>query len=84
MNKITNSRSPTLETVLMVEKTIERFSGKFDRTDLWKKLPRKVMWQTFLHILEFLKEINKIHINQDKLHHNKTIITTVNSPCYIR
>ena len=39
-------RSPTLETVLMVEKTIEKYSGEFNRTELWKELPRKVMWQT--------------------------------------
>lgn len=53
-------RSPTLDTVLMVEKTIEEYSGEFNRTALWKKLPRKVMWQTFLVILEYLESINKI------------------------
>ena len=44
-NGITNllARSPTLDTVLMVEKTIEDYSGEFNRTDLWKKLPKKVM-----------------------------------------
>jgi len=53
-------RSPTLDTVLMIEKTIEKFSGELNRTELWKKLPKKVMWQTYLIVLEYLSTINKI------------------------
>jgi len=56
-------RSPTLDTVLMVEKVIEETSGELNRTDLWKKLPRKVMWQTYLFILDYLQSINKIAIS---------------------
>lgn len=58
-------RSPTLDTVLMVERTIEKYSGEYNRTGLWKKLPRKVMWQTYLVILEYLENINKIAIDRD-------------------
>ncbi len=58
-------RSPTLDTVLMVEKTIEEYSGEFNRTELWKKLPRKVMWQTFLVILDYLESINKIAFDKE-------------------
>ena len=57
------ARSPTLETVLMVERAIEKYSGEFNRTELWKKLPRKVMWQTYLIILDYLQSINKIAID---------------------
>lgn len=53
-------RSPTLDTVLMIEKTIEKYSGEFNRTQLWKKLPKKVMWQTYLIVLDYLQNINKI------------------------
>ena len=53
-------RSPTLDTVMMVEKVIEKYSGEFNRTKLWKKLPKKVMWQTYLVILDYLESINKI------------------------
>ena len=53
-------RSPTLDTVLMVEKIIDKFSGEYNRTEMWKRLPKKVMWQTFLVILEYLESINKI------------------------
>ena len=55
-------RSPTLGTVLMVEKTIEEYSGEFNRTELWKKIPKKIMWQTYLFILDYLQSINKIAI----------------------
>ncbi|MDP2906780.1 MAG: hypothetical protein Q8O03_02470 [Nanoarchaeota archaeon] len=58
-------RSPTLDTVLMVEKTIEKYSGEFNRTGLWKKLPRKVMWQTFLVVLDYLESINKIAFDKE-------------------
>ena len=58
-------RSPTLDTVFMVEKTIEKFSGEFDRTLLWKKLPKKVMWQTYLVILDYLQDINKIALDKE-------------------
>ena len=57
-------RSPTLSTVQMVEETIEKNSGEFNRTQIWKKLPRKVMWQTYLVILEYLQSINKIGISK--------------------
>jgi len=57
------SRSPTLQTVLMVEKFIEDNSGEFNYSELWKKLPRKVMWQTYLVILDYLQSINKIALD---------------------
>jgi len=59
------ARWPTLETVLMVEKTINDHSGEFNRTQLWKKLPKKVMWQTYLIILDYLGQGNKIVIDRE-------------------
>ncbi|MBU1198896.1 MAG: hypothetical protein KKF46_05695 [Nanoarchaeota archaeon] len=59
-------RSPTLDTVLMVEKTIEDRSGEYNRTELWKNLPKKVMWQTYLVILEYLENINKIAFDKNE------------------
>jgi len=57
------ARSPTLETVLMIERAIEKYSGEFNRTELWKRLPKKVMWQTYLVVLDYLQSINKIAID---------------------
>lgn len=59
------TRSPTLDTVLMVERTIEKYGGEFNRTELWKKLPKKVMWQTYLTILDYLQAINKVAIDKE-------------------
>ena len=66
-SEIINSiaRSPTLETVLMVEKTIEEYSGELNRTEIWKILHKKVMWQTYLVILNYLQSINKIAISKE-------------------
>ena len=58
-------RSPTLDTVLMIERTIEKYSGEFNKTQLWKKLPKKVMWQTYLFVLDYLQSINKIAMDKN-------------------
>src|SRR3989339_803621 len=50
------ARSPTLDTVVMAEKTIEKYSGEFGKTEIWKKLPKKVMWQTYLLVIDYLLE----------------------------
>ena len=57
------ARSPTLDTVMMIERAIEKDSGEFNRTEIWKKLDKKVMWQTYLISLEYLQSINKIAID---------------------
>ncbi|MBS3159416.1 hypothetical protein J4436_01380 [Candidatus Woesearchaeota archaeon] len=67
MQKQINSlaRSPTLSTVLMIERTIEEHSGEYNRTELWNNLPKKVMWQTFLVVLDYLQTINKIAFDRE-------------------
>lgn len=65
---ISNARSPTLETVRKVEEVINKYSGKYNQREIWKKLPRKVMWQTYRLIIDYLQDINKIIIdNKDKV-----------------
>ena len=54
------ARSPTLQTVLMVENFIDENSGEYKKTELFKNLPKKVMWQTFQVIMEYLESIGKI------------------------
>ncbi|MCD4830459.1 MAG: hypothetical protein K8R02_01470 [Anaerohalosphaeraceae bacterium] len=58
-------RLPTLETVKMVEITIDKYSGEFKKTQLWEKLSRKVMWPTYLVILDYLEEMNRIIISDN-------------------
>ncbi len=58
--------SPTLESILMVEKTAKKYSGMYGKYQLWNKLPRKMMYQTFQSILDYLQESNKIIENFEK------------------
>ncbi len=54
------ARSPTLQTVMMVEHFIDKNSGAYKKTELFNSLPKKVMWQTFQVIMEYLEGIGKI------------------------
>jgi hypothetical protein len=55
--------SPTLESVIMVEKAVQKHSQECGKYQLWKKLPRKMMYQTFQVILEYLEESGKIMVD---------------------
>lgn len=56
---------PSLKTVLMVENAIEK-EGEFkNKRQLWKSLPKKIMYQTFLTILDYLEYSHKILIDRD-------------------
>ena len=59
-------RFPRLDTVLMVEKALFKHKSDKTITNIWKKLPKKVMWTTFLTILDYLEYSGKIHIEKDK------------------
>ena len=59
--------SPTLESIMMVEKTAKKYSGMYGKYQLWKKLPKKMMYQTFQTILDYLQESNKITIEDGKI-----------------
>ena len=59
------THSPTLESVLMAEEAIQKYSGEFGKYQLWKRLPRKMMYQTFQTILDYLEYSNKIVIDRE-------------------
>ncbi|MGD0638529.1 MAG: hypothetical protein ABSA72_10875 [Nitrososphaerales archaeon] len=52
--------SPTLDTVMMVESAIKNSNLPPSRMQLWRSLPRKTMYQTFVGVLEYLEASNKI------------------------
>lgn len=58
---------PQLDTVLMVEKYIQQKSGEYKKRALWEHLPKKMMYQTYCVIFDYLQESGKIA--QDKLGH---------------
>ena len=55
---------PRLDTVLMVEDTIKKLDYYPTRNQLWRALPRMVMWQTFNVILAYLEQSRKIIIDK--------------------
>ncbi len=59
------NHSPKLESVLMVERTIEKYSSEYTIYQLWKKLPKKMMYQTYKVILDYLESSRKIIIDKD-------------------
>ena len=56
-------RSPRLETVIMVEEFIKKHSGDYKKTELFQRLPKKMIWGTFNVIIKYLYENNKIGID---------------------
>jgi hypothetical protein len=47
----------------MVEKTIHKYSQQCGKYQLWKKLPKKMMYQTFQTIVDYLESSGKILID---------------------
>ncbi|MGI0080983.1 MAG: hypothetical protein ACRECH_15340 [Nitrososphaerales archaeon] len=56
--------SPTLDTILMVEKTIKKTNVPQTKTQLWNALPKKVMYQTYKEILGYLDASGKIMFDE--------------------
>jgi len=54
--------SPTLNTVMMVEETLKKSGELLTVAELKKKLPKQVMHQTVLQILDYLQLSGKILI----------------------
>ncbi len=57
---------PRLDTILMVEETIKKLEDYPSKMQLWKALPKSVMYATFNLILDYLEESGKILFTKDK------------------
>jgi hypothetical protein len=58
-------RYPRLDTVLMVEDFIKEHGGEFKKRKLWEHLPKKMMYQTFCVIIDYLLYSGKIGIDKE-------------------
>ncbi len=56
---------PRLDTVLMIEEAIKKAEDYPTRTELWKSLPKKVMYQTLKTVIDYLVDSRKIIITKD-------------------
>ncbi len=59
-------RYPRLDTVLMIEESLQKMKGDLKLREIWKSIPKKVMWQTFLTTIDYLEYSGKIHTTEDK------------------
>ena len=65
MNTENILRYPRLDTVLMVEEFIKEHNGEFKKRKLWEFLPKKMMYQTFCVIINYLLYSSKISIDKE-------------------
>jgi len=56
---------PRLDTILMVEQFIKEHSGEFRKKQLWQALPKKIMYQTFSIIIDYLIISRKISVDSE-------------------
>jgi len=62
-----NNHMPRLDTIKMVEDTIKELDYYPTKNQLWRALPKMVMWQTFNTIIDYLKDSNKIIIDKGEI-----------------
>lgn len=65
VEKKSGVHSPTLDSVKMVEEFIKENSGEYKKTALCKELPKQMMYQTFMQIVDYLQESNKIAVDSE-------------------
>jgi hypothetical protein len=56
---------PRLDTVMMIEDAIRGAKEYPTKAELLRRLPKKVMYQTFNLVLEYLQRSNKIIVTKD-------------------
>ncbi len=67
MSKTKVLHEPQLNTILMVENAIKEAESYPTRKELLESLPKKVQYQTFQRILEYLESSNKIMFNSREI-----------------
>lgn len=60
--QIINVHSPTLNTVIMIERTLKKSNEVISIAELKRRLPKQVMHQTLMQILDYLQLSGKIII----------------------
>ena len=56
---------PQLDTVIMVEEFIRKNCGEFKKRSLWEHLPKKMMYQTYCVIFDYLLASEKIGVDTE-------------------
>ena len=65
MLKNPSARYPRLDTILMIEGFIQKNDGEYKKKQLWEKLPKKMMYQTFSIAIDYLLTSGKISVDAE-------------------
>jgi len=65
LEKKAQARYPRLDTVLMVEDFIKEHDGEFKKKQLWENLPKKMMYQTYSLIIDYLIISGKVSVDAE-------------------
>ena len=57
---------PQLGTILMVEEFIRDNPSEYKKKSLWQHLPRKMIYQTYCVIFDYLSESGKIAVDGER------------------
>ncbi|MBI2076621.1 MAG: hypothetical protein HYT72_05240 [Candidatus Aenigmarchaeota archaeon] len=57
---------PRLDTILMIEEAVKKSRNK-GKMQIWRSLPKKIMYQTFNLVLSYLESSGKILIRKGKI-----------------
>lgn len=52
-------------TIQLVERAVKNYRRFYSRDQLWRSLPKDVQYPTFVKILDYLEESNKITYKKD-------------------
>ena len=64
---IKHPREPTLPSIKMIENIIKNNSGEHTRTEIWKRLPKQMMYQTFKKAFDYLVDSHKVIVHERKV-----------------
>jgi hypothetical protein len=59
------ARFPRLDTVLLLEEFIKEHDGEYKKKQLWNNLPKKMMYQSFSLILDYLIVSSKVSVDSE-------------------
>ncbi len=65
MKRKPSERYPRLDTVLKIEEFIKEKDGEYRKKQLWSKLPKKIMYQTFSIVIDYLLISGKISVDAE-------------------
>lgn len=65
LKKQEGARYPRLDTVLLVERFIKEHDGEFKKKQLWEALPKRIMYQTYSLIIDYLLLSGKISVDAE-------------------